>query len=349
MSCNCAAASNLIEDAFNIVKKVIVDLPSSTAHESLTKGLKFMGTANAHLEGTSLATGTAVVTALPVDIPIPKPAAPQCVVKTAYKHAASMLGEVPPEKKKNESDEAFVSWKKKYSEKVQKKADRNTKLREMQCPCSITFDSMEQLLEHQANVHLDKKVWKCTHCDSISNCKGHLWTHTRHHLSKYFHYCDYPYTDPKDLDEKGEPKKKICKKVFDEIIGVKFHRETHHGVGRCSCRCDYCNKPQQSLCRKLEHHESCAEGPNKDGGPTQWCKEVNCGYSCRTSASMKKHMETDHFAVAGLAVPKWWKCKICGKEFRSPQGWKRHDCTTPKVRKPRRRKEKPIGEPKKLN
>ena len=349
MSHNCAAASNLIEDAFNIIKKVIVDLPLSTVHESLTKGLKFMGAVNAHLEGTSLATGTAVVTALPVDIPIPKPAAPQCVAKMAYKHAASMLGEAPPEKKKNESDEAFVSQKKKYSEKVQKKADCNTKLRETQCPCSITFYSMEQLLEHQANAHPDKKVWKCAHCDSVSNSKGHLWTHTRHHLSKYFHYCNCPYTDPKDLDKKGEPKKKICKKGFDEIIGVKFHREMHHGVGRCSCRCDYCNKLQQSLRRKLEHHESCAEGPNKDGGPMQWCKEANCGYSCRTSASMKKHMETDHFVVLGLAVPKWWKCKICGKEFRSPQGWKWHDCTTPKVRKPRRRKEKPIGEPKKLN
>ena len=104
---NCAAASNLIEDAFNIIKKVIVDLPLSTACESLTKGLKFMGAANAHLEGTSLATGTAVVTALPVNILIPKPAAPQGVAKMAYKHAASTLGEAPPEKKKNESDEAF--------------------------------------------------------------------------------------------------------------------------------------------------------------------------------------------------------------------------------------------------
>ena len=208
---------------------------------------------------------------------------------------------------------------------------------------------MVQLLEHQANAHPDKKVWKCAHCDSFSNSKGHLWTHTHHHLGKYFHYCDCPYTDPKDLDEKGEPKKKICEKGFYEIIGVEFHRETHHGVGRCSCRCDYCNKLQQSLRRKLKHHESCTEGPNKDGGPTQWCKEANCGYSCWTSASMKKHMETGHFAVLGLAVPKWWKCKICGKEFQSPQGWKRHDCTMPKVHKPRRRKDKPIGEPKKLN
>ena len=342
---NCAAASNLIEDAFSIVKKVIVELPSSTACESLSKCLKFMGAANSHLEGTSLATGTAVSAALPLDIPIPKPAGPEHVAKTAHKCAASTFSEAPPEKKKNESDEAFVGRKKKYAEKVQKRADRDTKLGATQCPCSISYDTMEQLLAHQANAHPDKKVWKCTHCDSVSNSKSHLWTHARHHLGKYFYYCDCAYTDEKDLDEKGEAKKKICEKGFNEVIGVEFHREMHHGVGKCRCRCDYCDKPQQSNRRKKEHHLSCDKGPNKDGGPTHWCKEENCGYSCRSSSSMKKHMETDHFAVVGLAVPKRWKCKVCGKEFKSPQGWKRHDCTTPKVRKPRRRKE-PVGKPK---
>ena len=38
----------------------------------------------------------------------------------------------------------------------------------------------------------------------------------------------------KDVDEKGDPKKKICEKGFDEVIGVEFHRETHHSVERCS-------------------------------------------------------------------------------------------------------------------
>ena len=342
ISRNCAAASNHIEDALNIVKKIIVELPSSTARETLSKGLKFMGAANACLEGTSLATGTAVSATLPGEVPIPKPTAPERVAKTAHKRAASSLSDPPPEKKKNESDEAFAGRKKKYAEKVQKRADRDTKLGSTQCPCSITYDTMEQLLEHQANAHPDKTVWKCAHCPSVSNSKSHCWTHARHHLGKFFHYCDCPYTNDKDLDEKGEPKKKICEKGFDEVISVEFHRETHHGVGKCRCRCDYCGKPQQSERRKKEHHRSCESGPHKDGGPLHWCKEDNCGYSCRSSGSMKKHMETDHFAVVGLAVPKRWKCKVCGKEFRSPQGWKRHDCTTPKVRKPRRRKE-PIG------
>ena len=100
MSRNCAAASNLIEDAFNIINKVHFLLPSLTARESLAKSLKFMRAANAHLEGTSLATGTACSASLPVEVPIPKPSSSQRVAKMTYKHAASTLSEVPPEKKK---------------------------------------------------------------------------------------------------------------------------------------------------------------------------------------------------------------------------------------------------------
>ena len=344
MSRNCAAVSTFIEDAFNIINKVHSSLPTSTARESLAKSLKFMRAANAHLEGTSLAIGTACGTSLPVEVPIPKPSSTQRVAKTAYKRAAATISEVPPEKKSNESDEAFTSWKQKYVDKVKRTVDRETKLGATQCPCSETFDTMEKLLEHQQNMHPDKKVWKCAHCDSVSNSKGHLWTHARHHLGKWFHYCDCPYTDEKDVDEQGEPKKKICEKGFDEAIGVEFHREIHHGVGKCSMRCDYCDKPQQSYRRKLEHHKSCSSGPNKDGRPTEWCKEENCGFSCRNVGVMKKHMETDHYATLGLAVPKRWKCKVCGKEFRSPQGLKKHDCTTPKVCKPRKTKQKDIGE-----
>ena len=345
MSRNCAAASNLIEDAFNIINKVHFLLPTSTSRESLSKSLKFMRAVNSHLEGTSLATGTACGASLPVEVPIPKPASSQRVTKMAYKRAAVTFSEAPPEKKKNETDETFTARKQKYAEKVKKSADRDTKLGANQCPCSETFESMEKLLEHQENMHPDKDVWKCAHSDSVCNTKGHIWKQARHHLGKYFHYCDCSYTDEKDLDEKGEPKKKICEKGFDEVINVEFHRETHHGVGRCSIRCAYCDKPQQSFRKKLEHEDSCSSGPNKGSGLTHWCKEERCGYSCRSAGVLKKHMETDHSEAVGLAVPKRWKCKDCGKEFRSPQGWKKHDCTTPKVCKPRMRKQDtPIGE-----
>ena len=197
---------------------------------------------------------------------------------------------------------------------------------------------MQELLDHQENAHPDPNTWKCAHCPSVSNSKGHCWSHSHHHLNKWYHYCDCDYLDHIDKEEDGQPKKKCCEKGFDELIGIEFHRETHHNVGKCSIHCDYCDKPQQSIWQKKTHHETCSSGPNKDGVPTRWCDEEGCGYSCRTAQSLNKHMATDHPAAIGQAVAKRWKCHLCGKEFKLPQGYKGHDCTTVKVWKPRKRR-----------
>ena len=114
--------------------------------------------------------------------------------------------------------------------------------------------------------------------------------------------CDCEYLDKKDKDENGQPKKKRCDKGFDKLIGIEFHRETHHNVGRCSVCCDYCNKLQQSVHQKQTHHQNCSSRPNKDGAPTHWCDQESCGYSCRTTQSLNKHMATDHPTAIGLAV-----------------------------------------------
>ena len=273
MTRNCTTASMHIEDAVSLIDKIVVDLPSSTAHESLIKSLKFMQAANLHLEGTSLTTGTAVATGMPFKVLIPKPASSVSVAKSAHKRAAASLGQVPPEKRKGEDDDAFASQKKKYSETVSKSAAHDTKLGPFQCLCSKNYGSMEELLDHQVNVHPDPKSWKCVHCPSVSNSKGHCWSHLWHHLSKWYYYCDVEYTDEVDLDDNRDSKKKTCEKGFNEKIGVEFHCETHHKVGQCSCHCDYCKKPQQSVRAKLKHHETCEEGPNKDGGPTHWCDQ----------------------------------------------------------------------------
>ena len=172
---------------------------------------------------------------------------------------------------------------------------------------------MEELLDHQANAHPDPKMWKCVHCPSVSNSKGHCWKHAWHHLGKWYFYCDVKYTDKEDKDENSQPKKKICEKGSDEEIGVEFHRETHHNVGRCSYQCDFCDKPQQSLQHKLEHHKTSDSGLNKDGTPTQWCDQEGCGYSCQMTQMMKKHMTMDHLDAVGLTVAKRWKCRLCGK------------------------------------
>ena len=87
--------------------------------------------------------------------------------------------------------------------------------------------------------------------------RANCWSHSRHNLGKWYHYCDVEYKDPKDKDENGQPKQKHCKKGFDELIRVEFHRERHHNVRQCSIQCDYCDKPQQSVHRKNKrYHET---------------------------------------------------------------------------------------------
>ena len=326
MTRNCTTASTHIEDAMDLLAKILNDLPQSNARDTLTKSLRHMRAANSYLEGTLLATGTTAVASLPVDVLIPRAATASHVMKTAHKRAAAALGEVPPEKRQNESDDAFAKRKTTYKEKVAKAAAHDTKLAENQCPCSAQFPSMAALLQHQANAHPDLKNWKCHHCPNVFNSKGHCWSHTRKQLGKFYFYCDCPYKDKKDLDANGKPKQKTCIKGFDELLYVKFHHETVHNVGRCSCRCDYCDYPQQSERRKIEHHAVCEKGPNKDGGPTHWCEVEDCGYSCHGASTLTKHMKTDHHEALGLAAPKQWKCRHCRKEFKSPNGFKKHDC-----------------------
>ena len=171
MTWNCTTASTHIEDAVALIDKIVLDLPPSTAHDSLMKSLKFMRAANIQLEGTSLTTGTAVSTGMPIEVPIPKPVSSSSVAKLAHKRAAASLSQAPPEKRKGESEDSFVTRKKKYMETVSITAARDTKLGPFQCPCSLNFVSMQKLLNHQENAHPNPNTWKCAHCPSVSNSK----------------------------------------------------------------------------------------------------------------------------------------------------------------------------------
>ena len=95
---NGTAASTHIEDAIELVTKIVNDLPPSNAHVSLLKSVKLMQAAKSHLEGTSLATGTTALASLPVDVPILKVTASSVVTKMGHKRAATSIGQVPPEK-----------------------------------------------------------------------------------------------------------------------------------------------------------------------------------------------------------------------------------------------------------
>ena len=177
-----------------------------------------MRAANSHLEGTSLATGTTALASLPVDVPILKATASSVVTKMVHKRTAASIGQVPPEKQSAESKEAFTKRKKTYKDNVAKLAARDTKLTENQCPCSESFNMMEQLLQHQHNAYPDDQAWKCSQCDSVFNSKGHCWSHACKHLGHFFFYCDCTYKDENDCDDASNPKEKICEKGFDEIF-----------------------------------------------------------------------------------------------------------------------------------
>ena len=217
MTRNVTTASTHIEDTVSLVDKIVLDLPPSTTCDSLTKSLKFMRAANIQLEGTSLATGTAVSTGMPVEVPILKLASLSNVAKSVHKRAAVSLGQVPPEKRKGESDDAFASQKKKYTETVSITAARDTKLGPFQCPCFLNYVSMQELLDHQANVHPDPTNWKCAHCPSVSNSKGHCWSHSHHHLNKWYHYCDCEYLDKKDKDLGSQRKSIVIKALTNSL------------------------------------------------------------------------------------------------------------------------------------
>ena len=126
MTRNCMTASMHIEDAVGLIYKIVLDLPPSTARDSLTKSLKFMRKANIQLEGTSLTTGTAVSTGMPIEVPIPKLTSMSSLVKLVHKRVATSLSQVPPEKRKGETDDSFASRKKKYSKTVSITATRDT-------------------------------------------------------------------------------------------------------------------------------------------------------------------------------------------------------------------------------
>ena len=98
MTRNCTAASAHIEDAIDLVSKIVNDLPPSNARVSLSKSVKLMWAANSHLEGTLLATGTTALASLPVNVPIPKVTASSVVMKMVHKRAAASMGQAPPEK-----------------------------------------------------------------------------------------------------------------------------------------------------------------------------------------------------------------------------------------------------------
>ena len=329
-----STATQQIGDAIKNLESVLEEIPTSSARDAISKALSFMGASRSYVEGTKLATGTTVRTNLPVETPIPQPVSAATSTKMAHKRAAAALNLEPPAKKQRESEESFKTRKKEYRSAVTLAAKRSTKLGENQCVCGKEFDTNELLKAHMQNTHIDKKSWECPICNKNVGSKSHLWTHVRHHMGKYYHYCDVQYDDEDDLDSKGNPKVKTCDVMSDEESYIGYHREKAHEVGKAPIRCPHCDAPQMSKRRLDDHVQVCEQGPTGPSEPTHFCDIGDCDYSCRGTQTLRNHKKVEHHKEVGLPAPQRWSCHKCGKQFTTANGAKLHKCK--KAKKPKK-------------
>ena len=326
-----ANAGNLLVDAMSQVESIIAAVPSSGTRTTMGKALQHMGAAKKYLLGTSLATGTTTDADLPKDVPIPKALPMAAAAKVSRKCVASTIHVMPPEKKKNEDEAEFKKWKVTYVTDIAKQAKRSTKMEDNQCACGKTFHSKEFLDNHILNSHPDPNAWQCSMCKSVLGNKEHCWSHIRHHLGKYYHYCDIQYKD--DKDDAGEPKIKVCEVGRDEAAAMEFHRETEHKIGHCKIRCQHCKKPMQSQRRKLGHEEICHKGTTLQGEKTHFCDIAGCEYGCRGTATLRAHKKREHSEKVGLAAPRKYICQYCKKVFKTAVGARGHTANACPVKK----------------
>ena len=77
--------------------------------------------------------------------------------------------------------------------RLAQEANRCCKMAPNQCYCGEEFNDADDLHAHMQNIHIDKTSWQCPKCDAVMGSKGKLWTHVRHHMGHYYHYCDIEY------------------------------------------------------------------------------------------------------------------------------------------------------------
>ena len=328
-----STATSSLSDSIKQVEEILETVPPSAARQELVRSLKYMGAAKEHLCSAKLATGTTVkAQGGTQSVPVPTPMNTADAAKCARKRASSALQLAPPAKEKGQSEKDFAAKKKKYSEDIEKEAKRCCKLAPNQCHCGLEYDSRAELLTHVTQTHVDPKVWECPTCDKIMGSKGKLWTHVRHHMDKWYFYCDEEYPDEDDKDEDGNPIVKVCEVVSDERSYMVYHKEVMHFGEPTSIRCCHCKKPQMTNRHKLEHEKICPEGNAESGAKTDECPY--CDYGSRGKSTMRNHIRRQHHVEAGLPPPETWECAKCHKKFTTSSGKRNHKCKVKKPRKP---------------
>ena len=190
-------------------------------------------------------------------------------------------------------------------------------LNDLQCCCGLQYNTKDELTVHMSNMHVNN-TWRCSamvkdkddpsksnQCPHKFSIKSNCWKHYREkHENRHNFYCEV----------------RDCAEMYgcDEEARVKWHQWKKHQIPT-DIRCKKCDRPFPQNGKKNQHEALCGskEKPNK-------CDVADCGYSCRSTRSLKIHMKTKH-AKPGEAS-NWIYCtkKGCDKKYTSRGAYEYH-------------------------
>ncbi|KAI5640792.1 hypothetical protein NE865_06900 [Phthorimaea operculella] len=137
------------------------------------------------------------------------------------------------------------------------------------CPFDNSFSDYICVLRyrHMIDIHGDKRMYQCSHCDRAYDSRKSLREHNRrYHLKIFKHQCD------------------LCDKRFYIPSRLKEHLATHSGER--NFRCELCGKSYPRL-RGLKSHLQSHYSENK-------YRCTLCGASFTQNSNLNNHMKRRH-------------------------------------------------------
>ena len=193
---------------------------------------------------------------------------------------------------------------------------KDTELMPRQCHCGKVFDTTNNLKHHITVIHKNDN-WSCSAeweydddsvepCPQICSDRFALWKHFHTlHQGRYLYYCDIAGCDY-GSDQKTEiPKQKLKKH------NKKLQKDDPAIV------CSNCKKVFSQKVKYDMHAKICGKLTNRPFACGQ------CVKSFRDRDQLRIHRKQDHPTKAGDRSG-FYKCKECGKEYRSISACRRH-------------------------
>ena len=163
--------------------------------------------------------------------------------------------------------------------------------------CNKNFCEKEAVQNHlQDHIKYDvinnSHLYKCCLCDEYFPCRSEVRSHIEDHNMTRQHKC------------------KICDQRFQYHKAWREHQESYHSEKeRLTYICNKCNKVFISQ-NTLKYHEKTYHKGGRKRLILRYACDI-CGNKYNNSHSRDKHRKLVHF------TPKTFKCKECGKMFKT--------------------------------